>query len=121
MAGKEKMSLFIVKPDLTEKVAEKIRKSGEIKEVQSLQSSCVLDSAPLWVGLERASLCEVTGRIMVPGRGKGEEIITKHLGLSSSLLLAKVKISIKRGELGNPWPLVIRDTKMNFLRKTSRQ
>lgn len=76
--------------------------------MQSLQSSCVLDSAPLWAGLGRASLCEVTGRIMAPGKGKGEEVIMKHLGLSG-------------GECGNPWPLVIRATNtMKFIRKTSR-
>jgi len=52
-----------------------------------LQSICVLESdkttAPLGAGSGRAPSGGVTGEIMVPGKGEGEEAIMKHLGRSS--------------------------------------
>lgn len=57
------------------------------KEEQRFQSSCVLDSAPQWAGLGRASLCQVTGRIRkrIPGpRKRKGEVITKLSCLSVS-------------------------------------
>lgn len=71
------------------------------KEVQSLESSCVLDSAPLWAGSGRASLYEVTGRIMVPGRGKGEEVTMKHFPVHSCLSTIKNSVS-REGNLAIP-------------------